>query len=83
MLYDTIEIRLSSRGEWEVLHRELPYERKKGGQWLNGVLGTFYYPRTLGKEKAFEILRDRMIEERQKAIEELQDQICKLRALAL
>ena len=83
MLYDTIEIKLTPSGEWVVLHRELPYERKKGGQWLNGVLGTFHYPRTLGKEKAFEILRDRMIEERQKAIEELQDQICKLRDLAL
>lgn len=83
MLYDTIEIRLSPSGEWKVLHRELPYERKKGEQRLNAAIGFFHYPRNWGKEKAFEVLRNRMIQERLKVIEELQDQICKLRALAL
>ena len=83
MLYDTIEIKRTLSGEWEVLHQELPYERKKGKQQLNGALGFFHYPREWGKEKAFEVLRDRMIEERLKAIEELQRQIDKLRALAL
>ena len=83
MLYDTIEIKLTPSGEWEVLHRELPYDRKKGEQRLNGALGFFHYPRNWGKEKAFRVLRDRMIQERQKAIAELQNQIDKLRALAL
>ena len=83
MLYDTIEIKLTPSGEWEVLHRELPYDRKKGEQQLNGALGFFHYPRNWGKEKAFRVLRDRMIEERIKAIADLQNQIDKLRALAL
>lgn len=81
MLYDTIEIKLTSNGEWEVLHREIPYERKKGEQWLNGMLGTFHYPRNWGKEKAFKVLRDQMIEGRLKVITELQNQIEQLRAL--
>lgn len=83
MMYDTIEIRLSPSGEWEVLHRELPYERKKGEQQLNGALGFFHYPRHWGKEKAFRVLRDRMIKERLKVIEELQRQIDQLRSLSL
>lgn len=81
MLYDTLEIKLMSNEEWEVLHRELPYEREEGEQWLSGVLGIFHYPRNLGKEKAFEILRDRMIEERLKVIAEFQNRIEQLRAL--
>lgn len=36
---------------------------------------------TGGKEKAFEVLRNRMIEERLKVITELQNQIEQLRAL--
>jgi hypothetical protein len=81
MMYDTIEIKLTTSGEWEVIHRELPYDRKKGEQHLNGALGFFHYPRNLGKENAFRILRDRMIDERLKAIADLQIQIDKLRAL--
>lgn len=83
MLYDTIEIKLTPSGEWEVLHRELPYDRKKDEQQLNAALGFFHYPRNWGKEKAFGALRDQMIEERIKAIAHLQNQIDKLRALAL
>jgi len=83
MLYDTIEIRLMPSGKWEVLHRELLYDRKRGEQQLNGALGFFHYPRNWGKEKAFRVLRDRMIEERLKAIAGLQNQIDKLRDLAL
>ena len=81
MLYDTIEIKLMLNGEWEVLYRELPYDRKKGEQWLNGTLGFFHYPREWGKKKAFECLRDQMIEERLKVIAELQHQVDQLRAL--
>lgn len=83
MLYDTIEIKLTSSGEWEVLHRELSYERKRGEQHLNGALGFFHYPRNWGVENAFRVLRERMIGERLKVIAELHDQICKLRALTL
>ena len=78
MLYDTIEIKLTLSGEWE-----LPYDRKKDAQHLNGALGFFHYPRKWGKEKAFRVLRDRMIEERMKAIQILQAQIDGLRALTL
>ncbi len=83
MLYDTVEIRLTSNGEWEVLYRELPYDRKEGEQQLNGVFGFYHYPRKWGKKKAFEALRNQMINERLKAIAELQSQIDKLRALSL
>jgi len=83
MLYDTIEIKMSTSGEWKVLHRELPHDRKKGAQHLNGTLGFFHYPRNWGKENAFRVLRDRMIGERLKAIAELQNQITKLRSLSL
>ena len=83
MLYDTLEIKPTLNGEWEVLHRELPYDRKKDGQQLNAALGFFHYPRSWGKEKAFEVLRNRMIEERLKVIAELQNQSEQLRALAL
>ena len=83
MLYDTIEIKQMLNGEWVVLHRELPYDREKGEQRLNGTLGFFHYPREWGKEKAFEVLRDHMIEERLKVIAELQHQVDQLRALAL
>lgn len=81
MLYDTIEIRLMLNGGWVVFHQELPYDRKKGEQRLNGTLGFFHYPREWGKEKAFEVLRGQMIEERLKVIAELQNQIEQLRAL--
>ena len=83
MLYDTIEIKQSTSGEWEILHRELPYDRKKDEQKINGALGFFHYPRHWGKKKAFRVLRDRMIQERLKAIADLQNQIDKLRALSL
>jgi len=83
MLYDTIEIKLTPSGEWKVLHRELPYDRKKGEQRLNSALGFFHYSRNLKKETAFEMLRNKMIDERLKAIEELQRQIDQLRALTL
>ena len=83
MLYDTIEIKRTLSGEWKVPHRELPYDRNEGEQNLNGVLGFFHYPRDWGKEKAFEILRNKMIEVRQKVITDLQHQIDKLRDLAL
>ena len=40
MLYDTVEIKpIFNNGEWEVLHRELPYERKEGEQWFTSALG--------------------------------------------
>ena len=83
MLYDTIEIKLMINGEWAVLHQELPYERKEGEQRLNGTLGFFHYPREWGKEKAFEVLQDQMIEGRLKVIAELQNQVDQLRALTL
>lgn len=81
MLYDTIEIRPTYEGGWRVSHRELPYDRKSDEQALNSVLGFFHYPKKMGKEKAFETLRSKMIEDRLKAIEELQSQVDELRAL--
>lgn len=83
MLYDTIEIKPTLNGEWEVLHRALPHDRKKGEQQLNATLGFFHYPRKMGKEKAFRMLRDRMIEERFNVIIDLILQINKLRSLSL
>ena len=83
MLYDTISIRPAHDGGWEVCHAELPYDRKSGEQALNGAFGFFHYPRKWGKEKAFETLRSKMIEERLKAIAELQSQIDELRALTV
>ncbi len=82
MRYNTIEIKPSFDGGWQVFHRELPYDRKEGEQQLNGVFGFFHYPREWGKKKAFEALRNQMINERLKAIEELQSQIDQLRDLA-
>lgn len=82
MRYNTIEIKPSFDGGWQVFHRELPYDRKEGEQQLNAVFGFFHYPRKWGKKKAFEALRNQMINERLKAIAELQSQIDKLRALA-
>lgn len=81
MLYDTVEIKRTLSGEWEVLHREIPYDRKKDEQHLDGALGFFHYPREWGKEKALEVLRGQMIEERLKVIAELQHQVDQLRAL--
>jgi len=83
MLYNTIEIRPTFDGHWQVFHRELPYDRKEGEQRLNSALGFFHYSRNLKKETAFEMLRNKMIDERLKAIEELQRQIDQLRALTL
>ena len=81
MLYDTIEIRPSALGDWLVSHRELPYDREEGEGMLNGQLGFFHYPRKTNVTKAFEILRNKMIEEHLKIIAELQSQIDELRAL--
>lgn len=83
MLYDTISISPSHDGGWEVCHVERPHDRKSGEQALNGVFGFFHYPRKWGKEKAFETLRSKMIEERLKAIAELQSQVDELRALTV
>ena len=81
MLYSTIEIRPTFDGHWQVFHRELPYDRKEGEQQLNSAFGFFHYPRNLKKETAFEMLRNKMVDDRLEAIEELQRQIDRLRAL--
>ena len=81
MRYDTVEIKPSTDGDWQVFHRKLPYDRKEGEQHLNSVFGFFHYPRKWGKKKAFEVLRNQMIHDRLKAIIELQNQIEHLRAL--
>ena len=81
MKYDTIEIRPAYGGGWQVLHRELPCDRKKGEPALHSVFGVFHYPRKWGKKKDLDTLRNQMINDRLEAIAELQSQIDQLRVL--
>ena len=44
-------------------------------------LGCFHYPRKIGKEKAFEMLKNSMIELRENEIKQIQSQIESLKNL--
>lgn len=76
MYFNTIEIRRSIiRKEWYYSSCELPYDRKNDQSKPDGILGFWHYPRKLGEAKAFEKLKQSMIESRLQIIRNIQIEI--------
>lgn len=72
MKYSTVEIKPSrvKRGSWQVMFSDLDGDRVKEAHAPHG-LGFYHYPRRMGKEKAFEILRSHLVKKHE-------EEICKL-----
>lgn len=82
MYFNTIEIRRSNlRKEWYYSGCELPYDRKNEQSKPDGILGFWHYPRKLGEAKAFEKLKQSMIESRLQIIKSLETEIEELNKL--
>lgn len=82
MKFSTVEIRLvgTKRDKFDVRFTDLPYDRVNEVQSPNG-LGFYHYPTHLGKEKAFEQLREHLIAKHKQQIDALTKSLAKLEAL--
>lgn len=87
MYFDTIEIipvhpMMQKKGEpkWRVLHCELDHDREPE-QHPPHSLGFWHYDRSIGVKKAFEILKQDMIDRRNKEVEILLNDIAELEEL--
>jgi hypothetical protein len=81
MHYNLIEIRpnIFKDGEWNISNQELPHDREPASHDPKGC-GFYYYPRRMGKKRAFERLKKHLIRIREddikprlKEIKELKD----------
>ena len=79
MLYSFVEI-LPREKEWVVSFSDLEGQRQDEGHLPNS-LGFYYYPRKLGKKKAFETLKKHLIENHIKKISKLTESLEKLHNL--
>ncbi len=87
MYFDTIEIkpvhtlmRKKNKPNWTVAHHELEHDREPE-QLPPHFLGFWHYDRSIGVNKAFEILKKDMIDKRQKEVDRLLQDIKELHEL--
>lgn len=70
MLFSTVEIKPSIDNEWKISFSDLDGDRYNDGA-PPSCMGFYHYPRRKGKEKAFNELKDKMIESHKKEIDRL------------
>jgi hypothetical protein len=84
MRFSTVEIRPSGnkRDEWEVSFSDIEGDRVNEGHGPHS-LGFYHYPRYIGKERAFEALREHLVSKHEEKIAALTKSLCKLKALKM
>jgi len=82
MYYSTIEIK-PDVDKWKVSYWDIPYDRESGYPSLNAGLGFYHYSRKMGKEKAFNKLKEAMIKARFDRIAEIVEDIRDIQKLEL
>lgn len=82
MLFSTVEIRpsIAKSGEWSATFTDLEGDRNREDQGPH-PLGFYHYPRSMGREKAFWILKNYMVKQYEDEIAELTNRLEKLRSL--
>jgi hypothetical protein len=83
MKYDTVEIRpIKMSDKWDVVFTTSNVDRVTGKGHLS-AMGFFHYPRRIGKKKAFEKLKQHMIDNHKKEIELLTKSLNELIELSI
>jgi hypothetical protein len=69
MYYNLIQIRpnIFKGSEWDIKNEKIPHDREPTKPNPIGI-GYYYYPRRMGKKRAFERLRRHLIKTREKDI---------------
>ena len=80
MYYDTITIKPTIEGEWEISHYQIPDDREANQSSIS-ALGFYHYPRRKGKKKAFNELKEFMIKRHEDEINNLTKSLEKLKLL--
>ena len=82
MKFSTVQIRPGGidRDEWEVAFSDLPYDRVNEGHGPNST-GFYHYPRKLGKQAAFNTLKEHLVRKHEEEIAAMSKSLEKLRAL--
>jgi hypothetical protein len=85
MYYNLIQIvpGWPNRGEWVVKIQERDGDRKASTTFPDAKLGFMYYPRRMKEQKAFQMLKDSMIEIHEKELKRVQESLDKLKQLTL
>ena len=81
MKYSTVDIRPNYSGtEWTVTFKDLPYDRVKTDAQPHSA-GFYHYPTRMGKRKAFDALKEKLMLEHRTRIKDLQRSLEQLEAL--
>ena len=81
MKYSTVDIRPNYSGtEWSVSFKDLPYDRVKTDAQPHSA-GFYHYPTRMGKRKAFDALKEKLMHEHRIKIQDLQRSLELLEAL--